>query len=169
MPSSARRSRETYANLADQDLVGWLVGCGLLGCRSLKPPLPGFIGHAGECRDRDGGYGTRLEHNGAINLDDCGAMCVKQVNQRIFCGPASSPRLTGMRRSGCTIRGTSVTPMTGATARGAGSGVVHLPLRTTPPAMGSLGRGRQALAPPRIFQSARQMNRRATRATIAQA
>ncbi len=55
------------------------VGYGLLNCRSLKPPLPGFVGHAGECRDKDGGYGTRLEHNGAINLDDCGAMCVKQV------------------------------------------------------------------------------------------
>lgn len=49
------------------------------GCRLPKPPLSGFVGHAGECRDKDGSYGTRIEHNGAIHLDDCEAMCVKQV------------------------------------------------------------------------------------------
>ena len=47
-----------------------------------KPPLSGFVGHSGECRDKEGGYGTRIECNGAITLDDCESMCVKQVTQR---------------------------------------------------------------------------------------
>ena len=36
------------------------------------------MGEDGECRDKDGGYGTRLEHNGAISLSECESMCLQQ-------------------------------------------------------------------------------------------
>ena len=42
------------------------------------PAAPGFVGHPGECRDKDGGFGTRLEHNGPINVSACEAMCASQ-------------------------------------------------------------------------------------------
>lgn len=47
------------------------------------PPLPapaaaGFVGHAGQCRDKENSYGTRLEHNGAVNISTCQAMCLAQ-------------------------------------------------------------------------------------------
>lgn len=43
-----------------------------------KAPLEGFVGHAGECRDKNGADGTRLECNGKITINDCEAMCTTQ-------------------------------------------------------------------------------------------
>jgi hypothetical protein len=96
LPAMADRSwnpqaGRSYADYQIRVASTTRVLAALLGrSTAAPPPLPpppaplpapaalGFLGLQGECRDKSGGFGTRLEHNGPTTIAECQAMCANE-------------------------------------------------------------------------------------------